>query len=257
MTEFPFSLEEYEKLNPVVTLNHEAEAIHYCTPNKLTAWRVQTLFSKEPYTLDWIAGFQPEDVLVDIGANVGMYTIWAARTRGIRVFAFEPESQNYALLNRNIQQNGLAERVRAYAAGLSDETGFGDMYLSELKIGGSCHAVGDARNFKLEPFETQLVQGCHFTTLDALVGEGVVPVPNHIKIDVDGFEHKVVSGAARTLENAELRSILVELNTNLAEHRGVIDRLGALGFAVSQDQVASALHTEGVFEGVADHVFRR
>jgi hypothetical protein len=143
MTAFPISIEEYEKLNPVVTLNHAAATVQYCTPNKLTAWRVNTLFSKEPYTLEWIAEFGGDEVLVDIGANVGMYTVWAARTRGIKVFAFEPESQNYALLNRKILLNGLTEQVRAYCAGLSNETGFGDMYLSELKIGGSCHAVGD------------------------------------------------------------------------------------------------------------------
>ncbi len=257
MTAFPISTEEYEKLNPVVTLNHAAATVQYCTPNKLTAWRVNTLFSKEPYTLEWIAEFGGDEVLVDIGANVGMYTVWAARTRGIKVFAFEPESQNYALLNRKILLNGLTEQVRAYCAGLSNETGFSDMYLSELKIGGSCHAVGDPRNFKLEPFETHLVQGCHFTTLDALVAQGTVPVPNHIKIDVDGFEHKVIQGAAATLENRQVKSVLVEVNTNLAEHQDLIVRLTDLGFSVSQEQVASALHTEGVFEGVADHVFRR
>ena len=257
MTEFPISIEEYEKLNPVVTVNHEAVALHYCTPSKLTAWRVSTLFSKEPYTLEWIAEFGRDDVLVDIGANVGMYTILAARTRGVKVFAFEPESQNYALLNRNILQNGLVDQVRAYCTGLTDETGFGDMYLSELRIGSSCHAVGDQRNFKLEPFDTQLVQGCYFTTLDALVAEGVVPVPNHIKIDVDGFEYKVIEGAAKTLENPEVRSLMVEVNTNLAEHRDLVTRLNNLGFNALEEQVADSLHSDGVFEGVANHVFRR
>jgi FkbM family methyltransferase len=257
MAAFPLSIEEYEKLNPVVTLNHEAATLHYCTPNKLTAWRVKTLFSKEPHTLAWIAEFGADEIFVDIGANVGMYTIWAARTRGLKVFAFEPESQNYALLNRNILQNGLGEQVRAYCTGLGNETGYGDMYLSELRTGGSCHAVGERLNFKLEHFETELVQGCHFTTLDTLVAGGTVPAPNHIKIDVDGFEHKVIQGAAATLENPDVKSILVEVNTNLAEHRDLVAHLIDLGFSVSDEQVAAALNTEGVFEGVADHVFRR
>ncbi len=71
----------------------------------------------------WIAGFEAGEVLVDIGANVGMYTIWAAKTRGVTVYAFEPESQNYALLNKNIFYNQLGDRVHAYGVALSDHNG--------------------------------------------------------------------------------------------------------------------------------------
>ena len=108
------TIEEYEKIQPIVTVRHEGGDIVFFTPSSTAVWRAHTLASKEPETLEWIASFQPGDVLVDVGANVGTYSIWAAKTRSVRVFAFEPESQNYALLNRNIFLNNLSENVTAY-----------------------------------------------------------------------------------------------------------------------------------------------
>ncbi|MGP1609393.1 MAG: FkbM family methyltransferase, partial [Burkholderiales bacterium] len=108
------TLEEYERLNPRCEIEHEGTKMVFATPGQLTRWRVDSIHTKEPWTLEWIATFQPGEILLDCGANVGMYTIWAAATRKVRVYAFEPESQNYALLNRNIQNNGLQNLVKGY-----------------------------------------------------------------------------------------------------------------------------------------------
>jgi hypothetical protein len=116
----------------------------FATPNTGTKWRVDTILEKEPCTLEWIAGFGGADILVDIGANVGMYTIWSAATKGVRVYAFEPEAQNYALLNRNIVLNNLQERVKAFCLGLSDKAGLTELYMAQVIAGGSCHAMGAA-----------------------------------------------------------------------------------------------------------------
>ena len=104
--------------------------------NSQNLWRVQSLESKEPDTFEWIFGFKTDDVLLDVGASAGIYTIWAAMTTGGKVCAFEPEAQNYALLKKYIIANRLTDRVTAYAVALSDITGFGDLYLSTILIGG-------------------------------------------------------------------------------------------------------------------------
>ena len=207
---------------PFATLRHEQTEIQYATPNYATRWRVDTFFQKEPDTLEWIAGFQPGEVMIDVGANVGMYSIWAAMTRQVRVFAFEPESQNYALLYQNIVRNDLSRQVTGYCAALADETGFSPLYLSEFVAGSSVHTYGAELDFKLEPRPSNITQGCFATTLDQLVATGVVPVPHHIKIDVDGLEHKVLAGCRNVLAEPAVKSVLVELNTHLAEHRALI-----------------------------------
>ena len=101
------TLEQYEKLSPSAEVEHGGVKMRFATPSAVALWRVQSIHSKEPWTLEWIARFAPGDIMLDCGANVGMYTIWAAATRKVQVYAFEPESQNYALLNRNIQNNQL------------------------------------------------------------------------------------------------------------------------------------------------------
>lgn len=176
-------------------------------------------------------GFLPEQVLVDVGANVGMYSIWAATTRGVRVFAFEPEAQNYAVLNRNIALNCRGAKVTAYCVALSDTAGYSELHLSSLQIGGSCHSLGDRVDFRHEPMKPAFSQGCVAGRLDDLVAAGVVPVPDHLKIDVDGFEPKVIEGAARTLREPRVKSLLIEINPALADHRDMIAELTRLGFA--------------------------
>jgi FkbM family methyltransferase len=251
------SLEQYEALVPHQTLSEGATQVVYATPNVFTKWRVDSLFKKEPDTIEWIRGFQPDDVFVDIGANVGMYTIWAAKTRRVRTFAFEPESQNYALLCRNIVMNGLTDTVVAYCLALSDTASYSLLHLSQFLIGGSCHSFGEKIDPWLEHRDTKLSQGCVSATLDTLVAGDVLPMPNHIKIDVDGLEHKVLAGCRSVLADRRLKSVLVEINTNLELHRKIIIDMKALGFDFSEQQVAQAQRTEGAFKGVGNYVFCR
>lgn len=251
------SLEQYERLVPHEIVYEGQTAVAYATPNVFTKWRVDSLFTKEPDTIEWIRGFQAGEVFVDIGANVGMYTIWAAKTRGVRTFAFEPESQNYALLYRNIVMNGLTETVVAYCLALSDTTAYSLLHLSQFQLGGSCHTFGEKVDHRLEQRDSKISQGSVSTTLDQLVADGVLPVPRHIKIDVDGLEHKVLAGCRGVLADRRLKSVLVEINTNLEQHRRIIVDMQELGFGFSEQQVAQAQRTEGAFKGVGNYVFFR
>lgn len=253
----PMALNNKSESDPYAAVEYEGQRVYFCTPNAGTAWRVQTLFTKEPDTIEWISGFSRGDVLVDIGANVGMYTIWAARTRGVRVYAFEPESQNYALLNKNIYANQLVDRVTAYGIALSDHTGFSLLHLGQFMAGGSCHTFDEKFDFKLEPLNPVFSQGCYATTLDKMVKTGVIPAPTHIKIDVDGLEHKVLAGGKNTLADPGLKSILIEINQNLALHRDIVEEMRSFGFSYDQNQVNESRRKEGAFKGVGNYVFKR
>lgn len=251
------TIEQYEKLQPQVRTEHNGVSMVFATPSVFTVWRVRSVREKEPCTLEWIETFERDEVMIDVGANVGMYTIWAAATRGARVYAFEPEAQNYALLNRNILMNGLSDRAIAYPLGLSDTSGLSQLHMNDLRIGGSCHSVGEAVNFKLQPTTAAFVQGCVVARLDDLIAEGQVPMPAHIKLDVDGFEHKVIAGALKTLEDKAVKSLLIETNPEIPEHVKMVGQLKDLGFAYDPAQVARAERKEGTFKGVAEYVFRR
>jgi FkbM family methyltransferase len=249
-------LEEYEALNPTADFTWKGKKILYGTPNRVTLWRVKTLLSKEPATIQWLEEIKPGERLLDVGANVGMYSLFAAVCQGANVAAFEPESQNYAQLNKNIYINAMQNQIRAFCLGCSDESGFQPLYLSEFQIGSSCHSIGAEVGFDLQPRPSPFLQGSFSVTIDEAVFSGSIPIPNHIKIDVDGYEHKVLKGAVLTLSHQALKSVLIELNPHLQEHREIVGFMEELGFAFDPDQVAASARKEGPFQGVGEWIFR-
>lgn len=251
-------LAQYEKLDPKVALKaSDGRQVIFKTPNRLSLARVQTLYTKEPHTIAWLNGLAEGAVFLDVGANIGLYSLYAATARGCRVYAFEPESQNFALLNQNIQANGMDGHVTAFPCALSDRVGLDRLYLSRFETGGSCHSFGAEVDFNLKARPSPYVQGCASWTLDAAVAAGAVPVPRYIKIDVDGFEHKVIAGARATLAEPGVEALLIEVNPHLQEHRDMAEQLAALGFHYDPGQARAASRTEGPFAGVGEWLFKR
>jgi FkbM family methyltransferase len=244
-------------LPEAISVVRDGLEVSFTIVNNRTAWRASSLMTKEPSTIAWIEGFSPGQTLVDVGANVGMYSLCAARFRDVKVYAFEPESQNYAVLNQNIHRNRLQDRVTAYCVALSDGTRYDALYLGEFVIGGSCHTFGERTGPDGKPMAPAFRQGCFATTLDAMVGEGAVPIPDHIKIDVDGIEPKVIAGARETLSNKRVKSVLIEINSMLEEHWEIIDLMLGLGFDYSREEADQARRTDGPFAGTGNYVFRR
>jgi FkbM family methyltransferase len=240
-----------------ISIVRNGAEVRFNTVNDLTAWRARTAMTKEPGTIAWIEEMSAGDVLFDIGANVGLYSLCAARFRGVKVFAFEPESQNFALLNANVHANGLQDSVLAYCVALSDETRFDTLYVSNFEPGASCHNFGEAVQPDGAPLAAAFRQGCFATTLDALIASAAIPLPRHIKIDVDGIEHKVIRGAARTLADRGVASVLVEINAKRDEHWGIVDFMLEQGFRYSEEEAQRARRTEGFFAGTGNYVFRR
>ncbi|MBV1916295.1 MAG: FkbM family methyltransferase [Pseudomonadales bacterium] len=242
---------------PIRTTAYEGKELRYRTPNSLTEWRVDSLFLEEPDTVRWLSCMKEGEVLIDIGANVGMYSTLAAAGRGMQVYAFEPESQNHSLLNQNIYLNDLSDKVTAYCVGLSDTSGLSKLYLGHMDAGGAFHSSGEALDFNLEPLHTPFVQGCILMTLDQMVEDGTIPMPDHIKLDVDGFEYKVVNGMMNTIRNSKVKSVAIELNPNLPEHQQVFEQMAELGFTYFENQRAESCLEEGPFRNIGNVIFYR
>jgi hypothetical protein len=100
-----------ENMIEVVPVGETTIALYSPFPGLI--FRSATLLTKEVDTIAWIDGFKDNQVFWDIGANVGVYSLYAAIKRQLRVSAFEPSSANYYALTRNCQLNGLTERFNA------------------------------------------------------------------------------------------------------------------------------------------------
>jgi len=250
-------VERYQNLDPIRDVKLGNKIIKYCTPNLMTLGRVWNLFDAEPVTIEWILNFNENEILFDIGANVGTYGIFASVMKNAIVYAFEPESQNFSLLTKNIIYNDLSERMTAWPVAISDEQKFSLLNLWGFRAGNSHHFFDESKNFKLEEENFPFVQGAVSTTIDTLVDAEIIPIPDHIKIDVDGIEDKVVQGAWNTLSNPAVQSVLIELNTNLEQHRLIPPKLEELGFAYDLEQVRESMRTDPRHAGISEHVFRR
>lgn len=146
--------------------------------------------------------------LVDVGANIGLHAVTLARTvEGLEVLAFEPVGETFALLNRNIAKNGVADRVTARRFAVSDRPGTVRL-TTRLQFA----------NFIVPEGTTAVAEASEEVpsrTLDDLVEEFAERV-DAIKCDVEGAELMVLRGAERTLERFH-PVILIEVDERCAQ----------------------------------------
>lgn len=243
-------LAEYEQIVPHV----QAAGLTWVTPNRHCAWRIETLLTKEPDTIEWIGKMELGKVFFDIGANIGQYSLLAAN-RGVHVHAIEPESQNFALLCRNIAINKLSGKVVPWPVAISDRSGLDDFMVQQLIPGNSCNSFGESVDYHLRPKTYDFKQGCFGLALDCFCHE-LGFLPDYIKVDVDGLEHKVLKGGVRALHN--VKSILVETNTHLLEHQEMARMLEQeFGLVADRETAEKARRKEGPFEGIGNVIFYR
>ena len=145
-----------------------------------------------------------EDLFIDIGANIGSYTVLAAAHIGATTFSFEPVPSTYAYLLNNIAVNKVESRVQALKIALSSEKG-SIAFTSSL----------DTVNHMALKKEKDQIQVDTEKLDDVLAGQ---IIPSLIKIDVEGFESEVLKGASHILENTGLKAIIIELNGSGARY---------------------------------------
>ncbi len=225
-------------------------------PNKGVTWRAETFWTKEPITIKWLEALTLEDILFDIGANIGLYSLYPAKIHGTRVYAFEPESQNFALLNANIKHNFLEDKITAYPVCLNDTLAMDFLNLSKWGTGGSCHTFGKEITFSGKEMEPAFRQGS--ISIDFWqAAEMINAKPTAVKIDVDGLEPEVLKGMLNQGPHELPRTVIVETNWNLEDHRGMVDDMVKSGYTFSQEQADEAKRKDGSFKDVGEVVFSR
>jgi FkbM family methyltransferase len=145
-------------------------------------------------TAAFLAYAQEGMCVFDVGANIGYYTLLAARAVGPsgRVYAFEPEPHNFELLTRNVAENGFTN-VRPVNAAVSNRAGVVRLHLDDANFGAHSFDPGSVRNSSGRSVEAETVQLDDFAD-EARAFAGVL-----VKVDVQGAEGLVVEGGRRLL----------------------------------------------------------
>jgi len=236
--------------------------VNFFTPNQITEWRVKSFFTKEPETLEWIDSFNSKKKIIfwDIGANIGLYSIYAAlKYSNIEVISFEPSSSNLRILSRNISINKLEEKIKINQFPLTNKQ---NEYLifeeTEFVEGWSMNTFGagiDHEGKEIKPKNRYKIFG---TSINYLIKNNILSIPNYIKIDVDGIEHLILDGAGDHLDNPEIRGMSIELNEDFKnQFDSVLKIMDKFNFKIKHKKHASMFDKSDKFSKFFNYVFEK
>ena len=210
-----FQKDSYKKISIL------SKEVNFFIPNQLTDWRIETFFTKEPETLEWIDNFEKKDKIIfwDIGANIGLYSIYSVlRNENVSTISFEPSTSNLRVLSRNISINNLENKIKILSAPLSNkENQFLTMNEGDFVEGGALNTFGENYDFAGKLFDSKMKYKILGTTIKNLLDNNILEIPNYIKIDVDGIEHLILEGAGNHLKDKRIKSLSIEINEDFKE----------------------------------------
>lgn len=164
---------------------------------------------KEPETVKWLERLPKDTVLWDIGANIGAYSLIAAKL-GLQVYAFEPHPHTFTSLCENIDLNGFQRWITPIPLALYHTSGLRFMAWSSPDSGTALHHLNDGASRILT------------TSPDMLIQAYGIPSPTAVKLDCDGSEFQILFGLRKY---ASVKHVMVEV-----DDRQVPDLLKKHGF---------------------------
>lgn len=174
------------------------------------------LISEGAELRDFLSEIDPTDTVYDIGANTGLYTLFAAElcSEG-EVVSFEPYPPNADLLEQDADRN-QSNNISIHKIALSDSSGYTEFTQpSQKDVGyGSASIQPVAAN---KSMQVPTISG------DELISAGDAPAPNIVKIDVEGAESLVIEGLKSALSAQDCRAVYCEVHLPGVDHRPSVD----------------------------------
>ena len=232
-----FTTEFIQSLDPIAKVKIQGKGtLKFVANHGRLLWRVNTFREEEPETIEWLDSIKEDECLWDVGANVGMYSIYASVFQKCRVVAFEPEAQNFSILMHNIDLNYMADQIIPVMSAVAGQSGIGQLKVPYFTKGGAFNQFTASSAVEESIYQPrqgnyELTQYVYSSSLDDYMNQTNFPSPTHIKIDVDGIESKIVDGAANFLKQPTLRSVLIELNENVPADKEVKKIIESAGFS--------------------------
>ncbi|MFZ5910083.1 MAG: FkbM family methyltransferase [Chloroflexota bacterium] len=220
-------------LSPKTRLDYDRHPINLQADSLVDLYRARAC-EKEPETVQWIETYVHKgDVFYDVGANIGAYSLVACAycSGEVKILAFEPSFSNFYQLCRNIILNKFDKSITPYMIALSKSPGVTVFNYHSLDAGSADHWLGE--NLPTVSSDFVYTQQLLAFSMDYLIEHFDFPIPNHIKLDVDGAEIDVLRGAEKTLREHGVKSILVEVRDVAGMSEQVHEMLLSAGFSLT------------------------
>ncbi|HSD10773.1 MAG TPA: FkbM family methyltransferase [Candidatus Binatia bacterium] len=209
--------------------------IRWAIPSPGVLKALSILERSDPYLDEFLGLAGADDVLLDVGANSGIYSILCAlgQTAPRHVIAIEPAPPVLDLLLKNLYLNRLGNRIQVIAAAAGETDGFVELTLpttdpsvGTVRVQSGAEAariVPRGALWRLEPGRVWIP----IRAIDSLVEQGTIPPPTVVKVDVEGFEASVLRGMRRALASS-VRVLLLELHHTLLPPGETAERVTAI-----------------------------
>jgi len=219
---------------------------------------IQSFSTKEPEILEWIEEFGG-GVFFDIGANIGIYSLFYAKATYGTVYSFEPSVFNLRQLAKNISVNKFSKRITIVSNPLSDRTGIATFINGTTEEGGALNAFGVDYGFDGEPIKDDITYSVLGFSLDDLFEKNLLPeAPSLIKIDVDGIEHLILKGASKTLKSKQLKSVFIEVNDDFKQQAHQVTAiLESAGFELKEKRQSETTEKSATFGRTHNQIWIR
>ncbi len=221
-----FSNEFIQALDPQLSVSLErGDEIIFRTGHGRLYWRAKHGYEEEPMLLEWINSWSSDEVFLDVGANIGTYTLYAAK-RGIKTIACEVDLINANLLYQNVFLNQLEEKVLIFSFAVGEETTIKNLFLKDVSPGDALHAL-DEPSYMLNKRQSIKEIDVPCFKVDDLVSILNIQ-PTKMKVDTDSNEFEVLLGADGLLDT--INEIYIELDEKYEKHQKAITYLMNKGF---------------------------
>ena len=218
---------EFLKINnkhyQVVKIQDNKLLKFYCI-NKMTKYRIDTFFSKESDTISWIKSFKTNTVFWDIGANIGLYSVYASRIANCQTYAFEPSVYNLELLTKNIFLNQLESKISLIPMPLSENTKIDYFYMNNPDYSSALSSFSYDYDQDGNKFNSNFKYKVIGISASDLIDKFNIKLPNYIKIDVDGAEHLILKGFDENIFSS-VSEVLIEINEKLKPQMNLIHNI--------------------------------
>ena len=176
---------------------------------------ITEVFIEDPYK---IMDIPNNAVVVDIGANIGTFSVRCANEKNCIVYAYEPCNDNYKLLVENILENRLGDRVKTFKNAVSDKKGIREFYVDFYHYAGSSFYLKDAVEKKTfdRPYYTEKVE-C--ITLRQIFEDNNIEHCHILKIDCEQEEKNILLGG----DNKDITDILKRVDRIMLEFHTLVD----------------------------------
>lgn len=250
---------EFLEKKSYVDKNILNQKFSFFTPNELTRWRVNSILDKEPETIQWINSFNNRGIFWDIGANIGLYSIYTAKKkRGIKIYSFEPSTSNLRTLSRNISINKLQNKIFVIPFALSNSKNkLFRLKEKQFREGGALNAFGVEYDFSGKKFSVENSYNTFGTSIDDLIEKKTLEIPNYIKIDVDGIEDLILAGAKKVLSSKKVESILIEINDKFIIQKEMIIKILKKNNFKLVSKNRNDFYYKNDFDGIYNYIFKK